>query len=90
LKEASDNEGKKMQAFNQTFNEIIKRDKNFGSLLLKIKQAYDEYLRKSLESRQVSPVERPSYDELVSKMAAMENELKNYRSKNEEYQRAMT
>ena len=37
LKEASDNEGKKMQAFTQTFNEIIKRDKNFGSLLLKIK-----------------------------------------------------
>jgi hypothetical protein len=47
LKEASDNEGKKLQAFTQTFNEIIKRDKNFGSLLLKIKQAYDEYIRKS-------------------------------------------
>ena len=46
LKEASDNEGKKLQAFNQTFNEIIKRDKNFGSLLLKIKQSYDEYIRK--------------------------------------------
>lgn len=36
-----------MQAFDQTFNEIIKRDKNFGSLLLKIKSAYDDYLRKS-------------------------------------------
>lgn len=47
LKEASDNEGKKLQAFTQTFNEIIKRDKNFGSLLLKIKQAYDEYIRKT-------------------------------------------
>ena len=47
LKEASNNQGKKMQAFDQTFNEIIKRDKNFGSLLLKIKSAYDDYLRKS-------------------------------------------
>jgi len=56
LKEASNNEGKKMQAFNQTFNEIIKRDKNFGSLLLKIKQVYDEYIKKSFEySNQSSP-----------------------------------
>jgi hypothetical protein len=39
-----------MQAFTQTFTEIIKRDKNFGSLLLKIKSAYDEYIKKSQES----------------------------------------
>jgi hypothetical protein len=52
LKEASDNEDRKMQAFNQTFNEIIKRDKNFGSLLLKIKHAYDEYIRKSIQQSQ--------------------------------------
>jgi len=58
LREASDNEGKKLQAFNQTFNEIIKRDKNFGSLLLKIKQAYDEYIRKSAQQMS-SPVTSP-------------------------------
>lgn len=48
LKEAQDNEGKKMQAFKKTFDEIIKRDKNFGSLLVKIKQAYEEYIKKTL------------------------------------------
>ena len=28
-----------------TFDEVIKRDKHFGSLLLKIKQAYDDYVQ---------------------------------------------
>lgn len=72
LKEASDNEDRKMQAFNQTFNEIIKRDKNFGSLLLKIKHAYDEYIRKSLHSQQASPVERASYADLAEKVKLVE------------------
>jgi len=40
------NEMQKMDAFENTFAEVIKRDTHFGSLLLKIKQAYDEYLRK--------------------------------------------
>ena len=54
-----------MQAFNQTFNDIIKRDKNFGSLLLKIKHAYDEYIRKSIQqSQQTSPVGGLSYEDL--------------------------
>eukprot|EP00347_Sterkiella_histriomuscorum_P001309 403372529 len=87
LKEASDNEGKKMQAFTQTFNEIIKRDKNFGSLLLKIKSAYDEYIKKSQESQQTSPTSKPSYDELINQKAAMEIELKQQKSKNEELQK---
>jgi len=47
LKKAS--EGERIEAFEQTFQEVIKRDMHFGSLLLKIKQAYDDYLKK-LES----------------------------------------
>lgn len=38
-----------MQALGETFDEVIKRDKSFGGLLLKIKQAYDDYLRKQTE-----------------------------------------
>lgn len=38
-----------MQALGETFDEVIKRDKSFGGLLLKIKQAYDDYLRKQAE-----------------------------------------
>ena len=30
----------------KSFDEVIKRDKNFGKLLTKIKKAYDEYLTK--------------------------------------------
>lgn len=65
-----------MQAFNQTFNEIIQRDKNFGSLLLKIKQAYDEYLRKIGGPTCKSPLEKPTYDDLQLKMNLLEIELK--------------
>ena len=80
LKEASDNEGKKLQAFNQTFNEIIKRDKNFGSLLLKIKQSYDEYIRKcsqQLSSQVNSPLVSPNaaqHDH--SRMEDMQNQVR--------------
>jgi hypothetical protein len=35
-----------MQALGKSFDEVIKRDKNFGKLLTKIKKAYDEYLTK--------------------------------------------
>lgn len=73
LKEASDNEGKKLQAFTQTFNEIIKRDKNFGSLLLKIKQAYDEYIRKinNINNGVLnSPEGRMSYGSSIEEMSA--------------------
>jgi len=45
----------KMHAFEHTFAEVIKRDTHFGSLLLKIKEAYDEYLRKFHASREHSP-----------------------------------
>jgi len=44
--DASHDESKKMAAFTQTFDEVIKVDKNFSSLLTKIKSAYDEYLTK--------------------------------------------
>lgn len=37
LKVAGTSEGKRMQAFDHAFNEVIKRDKNFGSLLIKIR-----------------------------------------------------
>lgn len=43
------NEGdghKMMKALGKSFDEVIKRDKNFGRLLTKIKKAYDEYLSK--------------------------------------------
>ena len=33
-----------IQIFGNTFDEVIKKDQNFGSLLVKIKQAYDDYL----------------------------------------------
>lgn len=60
-----------MQAFTQTFNEIIKRDRNFGSLLLKIKQAYDEYIRKTVMGPLASPppsAGKPSYEVLENQI----------------------
>ena len=36
-----------MKALGKSFDEVIKRDKNFGRLLTKIKTAYDEYLSKA-------------------------------------------
>lgn len=39
-------QAKKLQHVGNTFDEIIKRDKAFGSLLLKIKAAYDSYLER--------------------------------------------
>ena len=33
-----------MRALGDTFDEVIKRDKHFGSLLQQIKKAYDDYL----------------------------------------------
>ncbi len=39
----------KIEAIGNTFDEVIKRDKDFGSLLLKIKTAYDSYLRKIVD-----------------------------------------
>ncbi len=91
LKEASDNEGKKMQAFTQTFNEIIKRDKNFGSLLLKIKQAYDEYIRRTMAQQEgPSPVAnhqkslRTSYEDTQQQLQATEIELKAQKQKYDE------
>jgi hypothetical protein len=35
-----------IQTLGKSFDEVIKRDKNFGRLLTKIKKAYDEYLTK--------------------------------------------
>lgn len=86
LKEASDNEGKKLQAFTQTFNEIIKRDKNFGSLLLKIKQAYDEYIRKTTNTGG-SPEKGRTYEEMLQQIESMEIERKNERVRMEEMQK---
>jgi hypothetical protein len=51
-------QAKKIEYIGNTFDEIIKRDKNFGSLLLKIKSAYDSYLEKVTKgkmSRKNSP-----------------------------------
>lgn len=45
-----------MQAFGHTFDEVIKRDRDFGSLLLKIKHAYDDYLTKVTNEE---PIARP-------------------------------
>ena len=45
-----------MQAFGHTFDEVIKRDRDFGSLLLKIKHAYDDYLNKVTHEE---PIARP-------------------------------
>lgn len=45
-----------MQAFGHTFDEVIKRDRDFGSLLLKIKHAYDDYLNKITNEE---PIARP-------------------------------
>lgn len=92
MKDASNNEGKKMQAFTHTFNEIIKRDKNFGSLLLKIKQAYDDYIRKTAQGMQ-SPCgkegSKPSYEDLESKLMATEMELNSFKVRYEEGQRQL-
>jgi len=43
LKEATDEEQGLVQ-IGHTFDEIIRQDKDFGSLLFKIKGAYDSYL----------------------------------------------
>jgi hypothetical protein len=50
------NSRKMMQAFGHTFDEVIKRDRDFGGLLLKIKHAYDDYLTKVTNEE---PIARP-------------------------------
>ena len=45
----SDNENNSqqvIQTLGKSLDEVIKRDKNFGKLLTKIRKAYDEYLTK--------------------------------------------
>ena len=90
-----------MQAFTQTFNEIIKRDKNFGSLLLKIKQAYDEYNRKSaLGNSPQSPTSGDALrsaedalvrcEELKNQVKALELDLNAQKNKNEDMTKQMT
>jgi len=51
----------KIEAIGNTFDEVIKRDKDFGSLLIKIKAAYDSYLRKIVEV--VTPISSKESDE---------------------------
>jgi hypothetical protein len=81
-----------MQAFTQTFNEIIKRDKNFGSLLLKIKLAYDEYIRKTVSGQ--SPADNkkqmPCYEELQQQLQATELEAKAQRQRADELLKQLT
>lgn len=73
---------KKIQAFGHTFEEVIKRDKNFGSLLTKIKKAYDEYLHKHLDrlesdhKQSASPSIEASNSELLEKVQEYEREIR--------------
>jgi hypothetical protein len=41
----SNTQEEKIVAVSQTFTEVIERDKSFGSLLLKIKQAYTDFIK---------------------------------------------
>ena len=52
-----------MQALGKSFDEVIKRDKNFGQLLTKIKKAYDEYLRKLASQSQRALTQRTMTDQ---------------------------
>lgn len=49
LRSKGDDGKEVMQALGKSFDQVIQRDKNFGSLLTKIKKAYDEYLEKLAE-----------------------------------------
>ena len=44
LSKSGDQSWSKLQAYSLTFQDIINSDSDFGHLLRKIKQAYDEYL----------------------------------------------
>ena len=41
----SANNEQKIEAVSKTFEEVIERDRPFGSLLMKIKNAYQEFLQ---------------------------------------------
>ena len=59
----------------KTFEEIISQDVHFGTLLHKIKKAYDTYIRSKWGELQ-SDNEWPSYEELETKIKALEGVLK--------------
>lgn len=67
-----------MAAFTDTFDEVIKVDKNFSSLLTKIKQAYDEYLTKmndKINSNNSNMLnETPKKDEEISEPQKISDE----------------
>ena len=47
-------QARKIHEIGLTFEQIIKKDKDFGSLLLKIKAAYDAYLEKQIRTDSAS------------------------------------
>ena len=79
LAEGSKSDRKRViQTLGRSFDEVIKRDKNFGRLLTKIKQAYDEYLGKLAEessSHEATKAEE-SKAELRALEGAKEEELR--------------
>lgn len=80
LKVAS--EAERISAFEQTFQEVIKRDTHFGSLLLKIKQAYDDYLRKlECSAQNTTKHEDEQVERLQSKLTLKEQEAKQTQKK---------
>lgn len=63
----------------KTFDEIISQDANFGTLLYKIKKAYDAYIRKKCGDLQ-SEEECPTYQELQAKVKNLEGALQDKNS----------
>lgn len=63
----------------KTFDEIISQDSHFGTLLYKIKKAYDTYIRKKCGDLQ-SEEEWPSYQELQAKVKNLEGALQDKNS----------
>lgn len=59
----------------KTFDEIISQDVHFGTLLHKIKKAYDTYIRRKCGELH-SEDENPSYEELNTKIKSLEGALK--------------
>jgi chaperonin cofactor prefoldin len=77
--EGTDVTSRTIKHVSKTFDEIISQDVHFGTLLHKIKKAYEAYIRKKWGDLQ-SEEENPSYEELETKIKALEGNIKDKNS----------
>lgn len=67
-----------------TFDEVIKKDKNFGRLLLKIKSAYDQYLETLKGNISSMITEREAKEVHMEENAQMKGKLAKLQTENDE------